>query len=355
MTAHSAGRVTIADIAREAGVSLPTVSRVLNGRSDVSATTRRRVEELLAHHGYRRRTAHPASRAGLIDLVFNDLDSPWAVEILRGVEEAAHAAGLGTVVSAVHRQEESARQWLVNLRSRTSDGVILVTSELAPELHAELRRLGVPVVVVDPAGVPTFDIPTIGAMNWAGGRSAVEHLVSLGHRRIGIVAGPPTLLCSRARLDGYRAALESAGIGVDEELCRTGDFSHESGFTCGAALLDLAEQHAVGHIRRREVRAFLDQHVVAVDHRLQVAAESGHVEVFPLLVGAREDVALAGDDLLERFLGHRLRAGRRLGGGQRRHHEQARDEQAEGMKFLHAATTCSSTERSRVCVVSYAG
>lgn len=241
MTAHSAGRVTIADIAREAGVSLPTVSRVLNGRSDVSATTRRRVEELLAHHGYRRRTAHPASRAGLIDLVFNDLDSPWAVEILRGVEEAAHAAGLGTVVSAVHRQEESARQWLVNLRSRTSDGVILVTSELAPELHAELRRLGVPVVVVDPAGVPTFDIPTIGAMNWAGGRSAVEHLVSLGHRRIGIIAGPPTLLCSRARLDGYRAALESAGIGVDEELCRTGDFSHESGFTCGAALLDLAE------------------------------------------------------------------------------------------------------------------
>ena len=76
MAAQDAGRVTIADIAREAGVSLPTVSRVLNGRADVSPSTRRRVEELLARHGYRRRAAQTAGRAELIDLVFNDLDSP---------------------------------------------------------------------------------------------------------------------------------------------------------------------------------------------------------------------------------------------------------------------------------------
>lgn len=132
MAAQDASRVTIADIAREAGVSLPTVSRVLNGRADVSPSTRRRVEDLLAHHGYRRRAAQPAGRAELIDLVFNDLDSPWAVEILRGVEDVAHAAGLGTVVSAVHHRSTSAQQWLVNLRARASDGVILVTSDLAP-------------------------------------------------------------------------------------------------------------------------------------------------------------------------------------------------------------------------------
>jgi LacI family transcriptional regulator len=241
VASDSAGRVTIADIAREAGVSLPTVSRVLNGRSDVSAATRRRVEDLLAQHGYRRRTAGTASRANLIDLVFNDLDSPWAVEILRGVEKVAHAAGVGAVVSAVHHQAASAQQWLVGVRSRNSDGAILVTSEPAPQLNAELRRLGMPLVVIDPAGVPTFDIPTIGATNWAGGRSAVLHLLSLGHRRIGMIAGPPTLLCSRARLDGYRAALESAGIEVDGSLVREGDFSHESGFALGSALLDAAD------------------------------------------------------------------------------------------------------------------
>ena len=111
-----ASRVTIADIDREAGVSLPTVSRVLNGRNDVSPATRSRVEELLARHGYRRRTSRTEHRAHLIDLVFNDLDSPWAVEILRGVEKFAHAAGDGAVVSAVPHQAASAQQWLVGVR-----------------------------------------------------------------------------------------------------------------------------------------------------------------------------------------------------------------------------------------------
>ncbi|WP_328912124.1 MULTISPECIES: LacI family DNA-binding transcriptional regulator [unclassified Streptomyces] len=239
MVTERAGRVTIADIAREAGVSLPTVSRVLNGRNDVSPATRRRVEELLARHGYRRRAPRAENRANLIDLVFNDLDSPWAVEILRGVEKVTHEAGVGAIVSAVHHRATSAQQWLAGVRARNSDGAILVTSELAPQLHAELSRLGMPTVVIDPAGVPTFDIPTIGATNWAGGRSAVEHLLSLGHRRIGMIAGPPTLLCSRARLDGYRAALDVAGAETDDALVRQGDFSHESGFAQGTALLDL--------------------------------------------------------------------------------------------------------------------
>jgi LacI family transcriptional regulator len=239
VAAESTDRVTIADIAREAGVSLPTVSRVLNGRTDVSAATRRRVEELLSHHGYRRRASRSPSRASLIDVVFNDLDSLWAVEILRGVEKVTHEAGVGAVVSAVHHQPTSAQQWLASIRTRSSDGAILVTSELAPRLHAELRRLGMPAVVIDPAGVPTFDIPTIGATNWAGGRSAVEHLLGLGHRRIGMITGPPTVLCSRARLDGYRTAVDSAGLANDEQLVREGDFSHESGFAQGSALLDL--------------------------------------------------------------------------------------------------------------------
>ncbi|MGO4754036.1 LacI family DNA-binding transcriptional regulator, partial [Streptomyces sp. 2MCAF27] len=83
-------KVTITAIAQEAGVSVPTVSRVVNGRSDVSPETRARVENLLRVHGYRRRQTAPGDRAALVDLVFNDLDSPWAVEIIRGVEEVAH-------------------------------------------------------------------------------------------------------------------------------------------------------------------------------------------------------------------------------------------------------------------------
>ncbi len=233
--------VTISDIAAQAGVSTPTVSRVLNRRSDVSPKTRERVEQLLREHGYQRRGSRTEERAGLIDLVFNDLDSPWAVEVIRGVEEAAHAAGVGTVVSAIHRRRSSARRWLENLRARASDGAILVTTALDPDLHAELRRLHVPAVVVDPAGLPDLDVPTIGATNWAGGLSATGHLTALGHRRIGFVAGRPGLWCSRARLDGYRAGLESIGLVVDPDLVVPGEFDYASGFAGGTRLLELPD------------------------------------------------------------------------------------------------------------------
>ncbi|MEY9489954.1 LacI family transcriptional regulator [Streptomyces calvus] len=244
MAAHGAGaggRVTITEIARRAGVSVPTVSRVVNGRSDVSPGTRARVEDLLRRHGYRKRPTTPPSRAALLDLVFNDLDSPWAVEIIRGVEEAAHAAGVGAVVSAIHGRSGDAREWMRNLRARASAGVVLVTSTLEPVLLEELRILGVPLVLVDPAGSPALDVPTIGAANWSGGMAATAHLLSLGHRRIGMIAGPPRLLCSRARLDGYRAALENAGVPADDSLVVPGDFRPESGFAGCNALLDLPD------------------------------------------------------------------------------------------------------------------
>jgi LacI family transcriptional regulator len=271
-------KVTITAIAREAGVSVPTVSRVVNGRSDVSPKTRARIEELLHQYGYRRRTSRLRQSAGLIDLVFNDLDSPWAVEIIRGVEDVAHASGVGTVVSAVHRRSASARQWLTNLRARASDGVILVTSTLEPNHEAELRRLNVPMVVVDPVGGPTLDVPTVGATNWTGGLAATEHLISLGHRRIGFVAGPPRLLCSRARHEGYRAGLEAAGLALDPELIRQGDFYHESGFGGGTELLTLdnpptaifasSDQMAFGvyeAVRQRGLRVPGDVSVIGFD------------------------------------------------------------------------------------------
>ncbi|MGW2721303.1 LacI family DNA-binding transcriptional regulator [Streptomyces sp. NPDC001492] len=266
------------EIARRAGASVPTVSRVVNGRSDVSPQTRARVENLLLRYGHRRRAAASLTGAALLDLVFHDLDSPWAVEIIRDVEEAAHACGVGTVVSAIHGRLGDARKWMRNLRARASDGVILVTSALEPVLHEELRAFGVPLVVVDPAGSPALGVPTIGAANWSGGTAATGHLLSLGHRRIGLIAGPPRLLCSRARFDGHRAALEGAGPSVDESLVVPGDFHPESGFTGCDTLLDLPEPPtavfaagdqmtlgAIEALRRRGLRVPQDMSLVGFD------------------------------------------------------------------------------------------
>ncbi|WP_117212001.1 LacI family DNA-binding transcriptional regulator [Allorhizocola rhizosphaerae] len=271
-------KVTIAAIARLAGVSVPTVSRVVNGRSDVSAQTRERVERLLAKHGYRRRPPSGRPSSGLIDLVFNDLDSPWAVEIIRGVEDVAHAASVGTVVSAIHRRSSSAKQWFNNMRSRGTGGVIFVTSTLEPPLQEELRRLNIPVVIVDPAGVPPQEAPTIGATNWVGALRATEYLIGLGHLRIGFIAGPPQLMCSRARLDGYRTAMAAAGLRIHDKLIYMGNFYHEAGFAGGSAMLARPEpptaifassdQMALGvyeAVRQRGLRVPDDISVVGFD------------------------------------------------------------------------------------------
>ncbi len=239
-TSPSSGRstqtATLAEIAREAGVSAPTVSKVLNGRADVAPATRSRVEELLRAHGYRRRRAE-ASRSPLIDLVFHELESAWAMEVIRGVENVARDAGLSVVLSESAGRLTPGRTWADQVAARRPHGVILVLSGLDESQRALLTSRSIPFVVMDPAGDPGADVPSIGATNWQGGLAATRHLVDLGHRRIGAITGPSRMMCSRARVDGYRAALETAGLPVDPDLIRPGDFHHETGYRQGLELL----------------------------------------------------------------------------------------------------------------------
>ncbi|MFD8910103.1 LacI family DNA-binding transcriptional regulator [Streptomyces sp. NPDC059575] len=232
-TAQSA---TLAEIAREAGVSAPTVSKVLNGRADVAAATRARVEELLRAHGYRRRRAE-ATRSPLIDLVFHELESAWAMEVIRGVENVAREAGLSVVLSESAGRLTPGRTWADQVAGRRPHGVILVLSDLDDAQRALLTSRRIPFVVLDPAGDPGADVPSIGATNWQGGLAATRHLIDLGHTRIGAISGPSRMMCSRARLDGYRAALETAGLPVDPALVKAGDFHHDSGRRLGLELL----------------------------------------------------------------------------------------------------------------------
>ena len=234
-------RTALAAIAAEARVSLPTVSKVVNGRRDVAPATRALIERLLDEHHYARAGTRRHRSAGLVDLVFNGLDSPWAVEILRGVEDWGTVHSTAVVVSAVRHGNARPASWTSGLASHDTDGVILVTSELTGSQLEQLRNAGIPLVVVDPVNPPPPDLPSVGATNWAGGLAATEHLLGLGHRRVGAIAGPGDYLCSRARTDGYRSALERAGIPLDPALVRYGDFEHEGGFTRGGELLDLSE------------------------------------------------------------------------------------------------------------------
>jgi len=246
MSSPTTGRVdvpTIAAIAREIGVSAPTVSKVLNGRPDVAAATRSRVEEALDRHQYRRRrTAPPAEGTGLVDLVFHRLGSTWSMEIIRGVEAAAAAARTSVILSELGGEHRPPQTWLDATLSRPPVGVLLVASRLTATQQRQLASRAIPCVVIDTDGEPPADVPTVGSDNWNGGLAATRHLLELGHTRIGAISGPSDMLCSRARIDGYRSALEEAGLTYEPGLVRSGNFEVLSGYAAGRALLDLPDR-----------------------------------------------------------------------------------------------------------------
>ncbi|KJS57026.1 LacI family transcriptional regulator [Streptomyces rubellomurinus subsp. indigoferus] len=232
---------TLAEIAQEAGVSAPTVSKVLNGRADVAPATRERVEELLHRYGYRRRRGNRQT-SPLLELVFHELESAWAVEVIRGVENAVRDEGLSIVLSESAERHGPGQSWVDGVLARRPTGVVLVLSDLDRSLREQLARRDIPFVVLDPAGDPGQEVPAVGTTNWDGGLAATRHLLDLGHRRIGLLGGPARMMCSRARADGYRAALDMAGIPYDPRLVREGDFHHESGRLLGLELLRLPER-----------------------------------------------------------------------------------------------------------------
>jgi LacI family xylobiose transport system transcriptional regulator len=153
------------------------------------------------------------------------------------VENVARDAGLSVVLSESAGRLTPGRTWADQVAARRPHGVILVLSGLDESQRALLTSRSIPFVVMDPAGDPGADVPSIGATNWQGGLAATRHLVELGHRRIGAISGPSQMMCSRARIDGYRAALETAGLPVDPALIATGDFHHEAGYRRGLELL----------------------------------------------------------------------------------------------------------------------
>jgi len=214
----------------------------VNGHADVAPTTRARIEQLLGERNYRHPGIRRGRHAGLIDIVFAGLDSPWAVEILRGIEDWCSAHGMAAAVSAVRHGSARPASWTSALASHDTDGVLLVLSELTTRQLRELREENIPLVVIDPVNVPEPDLPGVGATNWAGGMAASDHLIACGHTRIAAIGGPGTYLCSRARIDGYRSALERAGLSYDPRLVRHGDFEFEGGFRLASALLELPDR-----------------------------------------------------------------------------------------------------------------
>ena len=239
-------RATLANVAASAGVSIATVSKVLNGREDVAPATRALVQDLLHEHDYVARRVRPA-QPPTIELFFHGQLNAYHTEVLQGVVEAGAEAGVAVVVSVRPRGQRGPGAkgpvaWARELATSGRQAAIVVTSELAATHLTALSRARIPVVVIDPLNLPSARVTSVGSTNFAGGLAATQHLLDLGHRQIAYLGGPATAICNQARMHGYRGAMEAAGAPVPDAYVRTGRFSYEHGIVGGAALLDLPQR-----------------------------------------------------------------------------------------------------------------
>lgn len=220
-------RVTLKEVAAKTGVSMTTISKVLNGAADVSSTTRALVEDELRSSGYRRRRSK--QRREYIEVVLQELDRNWAPAIIEGVRQSAAREGLTISLSVTGDRYAPGEEWLDAVLRRGPTGIILLFADVPPEGRARLQARGIPFVIIDPAGDPAPGIPSVGSANWSGGLTATRHLIELGHRRIAAITGPEQVMSSLARLDGYRAAMTSAGLPIESCWIRFGDFQRQAG------------------------------------------------------------------------------------------------------------------------------
>ncbi|HLV03355.1 LacI family DNA-binding transcriptional regulator [uncultured Georgenia sp.] len=220
------GRVTINDVARTAGVSVATVSKVINGRYGVAAATSERVQEVIERLGYESSLVARSLRSrrtNVLGILVAEFE-PFSTEILKGASRAVAGTGFDLLAysGAAHGGGDVGweRRSLSRLSGTLIDGAVLVTPTVV-----EVRD-DVPVVAIDPHRGPS-GIATVDADNDAGAVLATAHLIALGHRRIGFLGGRPDLESSRQREEGFRSAMAAAGLPVDPALVRVGGYKRE--------------------------------------------------------------------------------------------------------------------------------
>jgi LacI family transcriptional regulator len=236
---------TIRDIARLAGVSIATVSRVLNDRPDVSGETREAVLEVVRRLGFstnRSARALSAGRTGLVGVTLPIVHAQYFAFILSGASEALYEQDMRAILCPTLHQHEREVTLLDRLMHGTTDGAILLLPEESSDELKALQEQRYPFAVVDPRVHLDEGIPCVTAAHASGAKQATSHLLSLGHRRIATITGPTGWMATEERRNGYHAALAAVGVVPDPELEVTSNWTIAGGFEAALTLLDLPEK-----------------------------------------------------------------------------------------------------------------
>ncbi|HEX2911101.1 MAG TPA: LacI family DNA-binding transcriptional regulator [Chloroflexia bacterium] len=233
----------IQDVAKLAGVSISTVSRVLNGTAKVNGELRQRVEEAMETLAYQPNPAARSlrtNRSRIIGLLIPDFQNPFFMKLIQGVEDEAHLHDYSLLLYNSNediKREQRNLQVLYN--ERVAGAIIVPTKEqMGTATLKKFRERDIALVAVD-RRITDNSIDAVLVDNIRGSREAVGHLIANGYRRIGVITGPTNLTTGRERLEGYQQALQEAGISLDAELVRSGPFTFESGQKLAEELLNL--------------------------------------------------------------------------------------------------------------------
>jgi len=233
--------VTLKDVARKAGVSVATAARVLGGYGYASPQARERVLRAARQLDYTPNALARGmvkKRTHAIGVIVSDNANPFFAAVVRGVEDVMRRHGYAVVLCNSEESPEKEDLYLRILREKQVDGLLLAPSgQASPQLRRWLRA-GLPLVLVD-RRLEGIRADAALVDNVEGARTAVSHLIALGHRRIGIVSGPARVFTGRERLAGYLAALEAAGLPADPALVREGNFKQESGYRLAREFLTM--------------------------------------------------------------------------------------------------------------------
>jgi LacI family transcriptional regulator len=234
---------TIFDVARQAGVSYGTVSRVINDSPHVKAETRERILATMHELGYvvnKQARSLAGGSTQMIGLLVPDLGTAYIGEIIRGIDAELSLTNLDLIVYTTHRMSTKESNYIANLVKGMVDGLLLVLPRNPRDNIANLTQQNVPFVLIDHQGTGE-NCPSVGATNWQGAYHGTEYLIGLGHKRIGFITGSMDLGCSVDRLEGYQAALRTHHLPVCHELINEGTFYQQDGYEGASVFLDLPQ------------------------------------------------------------------------------------------------------------------
>ena len=274
---------TVRTIAAETGLSIATVSRVLNGRANVSPATRATIETALASHGSAGPTARGAAtvRTAPVFLRCPYLLTDYFGLVVSAVAESLELHGVEVRLDAGEAAQQ--RRPLRSLPARSVSGAVLILPPESPEELLALRRRGLPFVIIDPRTSPPRDMASVSAAHITGARSATAHLLGHGHTRIGVIAGPQGWVAGTDRLAGHSAAMVDAGLMPPPELTRFSGPTSDEGYQAAGSLLDVSD-------RPTALVCFNDKIAVGA---LRAARERGLTVPEDLSVTGFDDIDLA--------------------------------------------------------------